>query len=1453
MKKILGLDLGTNSIGWALYDKENKKILGMGSRIIPMGSEKLDYEKGKGITKNAERRAARSVRRMGKRYKMRRNKLLFVLNELEICPDQFKFRYKVRDNNGKLTDIYNDGFPKAKNIQDLELLPIKKGTLQLNSIEHFQLRVNAITKKVNLKDFGKILYKFNQLRGYSGGSYDEDNKNKIENLIDDPEEITQKKYEVITQKVEILQVKKSDKTFKAKSGENKGKEFNCYDITVNLNNEEINGTTTLQTLEAGKEEELEIRIKRTKKGEDISFTLPQKTNWRKQLESTEEILKSENLFVGELLLKDLKESKWKKIRNRVFLRNRYKLEFDKIWEIQANEYPILNNVPLEKLEIIAAYLFPGKSESQVKLRRSAIDGGLKYIIKEQIIYYQRPLKSQTDLIRKCKFETNETVIANTHPLFQEFRCWEQINKMYITSKIQTYNEKKKKTVYKYTDRYLTNDQKNEIYRKLQIQKNIGFSEVAKIIGLKMDKSEYLNGLNVKAKLKGCDTIINIKNILGDFFEELIQKDEIIFVKLWDALYNKTGNEYDINSDKVKALKDILNIYLNNSTAEEIALKLAINIKYPRKYSDLSSKAINRILPLLNCTPLNEIDFVKEKLEKIKQTIETGEINDEDTIESNIINYINNNPDLINSGGMMYSFATSMIYGKHSNINVIPSITNYHEIIYNKERNLRNPVVEQITNETMQVIKAIWKKYKFNPDELEIRVELARDLKNSAEERASIYKAYITNQRINESIKKKLIEIKQAPTQKNITQYKLWSLQRIEDYPKQSKEPTIEEINKLRIWEEQKCISPYTLKPIPLSKLFSDKRLYDIDHIIPKSRFFDDSLTNQVVCETNINEEKGNRTAWEYISQQNSKFEICSVESFIMHTNRNFHGRKKRNLLIENIPANIVERQIKDTQYLSTAVKNELAKIVGSENVKTTTGEVTAFLRSRWGLRKLFMELTESRFKQMELWDWNKDTNTPNSILVLNYYDEVKKMKIYEIKNWSKRYDHRHHSIDALVVALTEQKDIQRLNNLNKELQNWLTNNKKDIDLNVGDGETILEAYFNLDEEKRNKIQKKIEGFKVFEKPIPDLLEQVNEFLSSMVISHKPKDNLSIQKNEITGKKELKIRSALHEATFYGKHNGKDTKTVSISNLTVKEISKITDGILKNEIDSHRKKYESMKEAFTGEGLKFFNENRFQRKKPTELKPPVYKIKIYYSTMEKTESSLQRLYENNDKLSVKTGGNYLFIVMEKEVNNKIKRVFEIVSLYDAARIAKDELMINNENFKKRICEDYRLNHKEKPDKVLFTLQQNELVYFPENEEDPVLNFTKSEFEEWISNSLNKCKFAKRIYKVVKFSGKDCNFIPHIYANTISISKDLTDEQMNSLKTQYKDKKIPKKELNFEEFGSYGNSARTEVNESFVRELVFGKSKNNINAPLKKIQDYCIKIKIDWLGNINLPND
>ena len=628
---------------------------------------------------------------------------------------------------------------------------------------------------------------------------------------------------------------------------------------------------------------------------------------------------------------------------------------------------------------------------------------------------------------------------------------------------------------------------------------------------------------------------------------------------------------------------------------------------------------------------------------------------------------------------------------------------------------------------------------------------------------------------------------------------------------------------------------------------------------------------------------------------------------MQHINDNFFGKKKKNLLLEKIPTDFVERQKKDTQYISVAVKDELARIVGSDNIKTSTGEVTSFLRSRWGLRDLFMKLTQDRFKLMELWDINPETEKPNEKWVWKEFDEKKNKDVLRIKNWSKRYDHRHHAIDALVVALTQQSYIQRLNNLNKYLQDELTNRKEEFKLEVKEGETVLEAFFNLEEEKRNEIQKKIESSRYFEQPFKGLIEQAKAHLEAMTVSIKPKDNLGVKKDLFDKKtpnkklkKQVKIRGALHQETYYGKTKDpktgllRDTKTLGLSSLKAKDIPNIIDQeVLAKEIGQHREKYDSMKEAFTGEGLITFNENRFQTKHPDKLKPPVYKVKVWYSSKETEESTLQGLYDDNDKLRVVTGDNYLFIVMEKEDNKGIERVFDIVSLYDSVKTARASLKENKINFKQDILNTAILSNSEKIKgeimdtqkalqekiagkkgkakeelmqqfeeleedftlKVLFTLQQGNLVYLPENVDDLVLNFDNKQLKEWLSISENKKSFSKRIYKVVKLdkltskSGTiyTAQFIPHNYASHLSVPKDLTNEQKDALKKEYGDKKIPKKELNYVEFGSYSNCSPYPVGETFIKNITTTNKKEKQEQ--KKIQDTCIKLKVDRLGNIS----
>lgn len=206
MKKILGLDLGTNSIGWALIEPDNRTILGMGSRIIPMGAELSKFEQGQAQTKNANRRMARGARKLSKRYKQRRNKLIYILQKLEMLPEQIK-----------LSEVFNNPLK----IDRVCILPIDKKQKQYSALDLLELRVKALNEKITLQELGKLIYLFNQLRGYSGGG----NEPEKESEEEDNEAEGKKSNESYVVFAKIIELSEPEIiTFKGKSTKKKSKD-----------------------------------------------------------------------------------------------------------------------------------------------------------------------------------------------------------------------------------------------------------------------------------------------------------------------------------------------------------------------------------------------------------------------------------------------------------------------------------------------------------------------------------------------------------------------------------------------------------------------------------------------------------------------------------------------------------------------------------------------------------------------------------------------------------------------------------------------------------------------------------------------------------------------------------------------------------------------------------------------------------------------------------------------------------------------------------------------------------------------------------------------------------------------------------------------------------------------------------------------------------------------------
>ncbi|MBX9780644.1 MAG: hypothetical protein K2X26_09875 [Chitinophagaceae bacterium] len=1008
--------------------------------------------------------------------------------------------------------------------------------------------------------------------------------------------------------------------------------------------------TTLETLKVGEEAELELLIKRgtskKNKGQIISkyLSLPFKSNWRKSMEELEEELdklsesKGSEAFLCEYFLNKLLSDKNYKIRNKVILRKRYQAEFDAIWDSQLKHNPqfklIVENRDL--LSTITSFVFPGNSleKRQAEYRNTAIEKGLKYLIKDQIIYYQRELKDQSDLTGFCRYEKDQKVVAKSNPIFQEFKVWEQINKISINTKIFKGFNKKGEQKFEYNDVPLPASYKQWLFNELQNKKEVsgkGFYTKLEKEGIIIRNESFLNGIHRDAKFKGNETYLFLKSQLKEWFEKLGLTDTNTLISFWDILYNAKGNEYDLDSERCRKIKKFITFQCGEvADIDKTVIRFA-KIKFARNYGSLSLKAIENMLPLMRAG--------KYFNEKLPQSIHDNLLkilneHQEDPFLKAVEQELENHKEtLLTQGGMKPSYAAILVYGKHTTESYSgKNIQSPKDIKPIPQGELRNPLAEQLINEAIKMVAEIWAANGEKPDE--VRIELARELKNSADERNKIYKANDANRKVNERVKQRLRELNKETSLGNIERYRLWSSQASEPFPVPEKvtEPTKVEIEKIRLWEEQKCLSPYTMQPIPLSKLF-DKGLYDIDHIIPKSRYFDDSLSNKVVCERSVNEDKGNRTAWEYFEIGSTNIpNLLTKEQFTDHINQNFYGKKRKNLLATKIPQDPIARQLKDTQYIATRVREEISKIVGSDNVKTTTGGITDYLRHNWGLTDKFKEITKERFDRA----------------LLKIKDEENRNEL----KWTKRLDHRHHAMDALIVACTDQSHIQRLNNLNKELQTELAKNKDLVKKGFeGTDEELLSEFVNLGLKERKAILDKLPSFRVFAHPWTAFSDEAKSKLETIIVSHKPKEKLLIQKiekGEDAGKKDtLRIRGKLHDATLYGLSQGKESYRIKLTKLagkqfaTEKTIEKIIDPLIKERIKKHLEAYKGNKtEAFSAEGISELNKNRVV---------PIYGFKIYY----KDQSEKYSLKKIATKKSTQDSFNdILNRMIDQDLKNKL---------------------------------------------------------------------------------------------------------------------------------------------------------------------------------------------------------
>lgn len=319
----------------------------------------------------------------------------------------------------------------------------------------------------------------------------------------------------------------------------------------------------------------------------------------------------------------------------------------------------------------------------------------------------------------------------------------------------------------------------------------------------------------------------------------------------------------------------------------------------------------------------------------------------------------------------------------------------------KKGTLRNPVVEKVLNQLISLTNAILVHPELgHPDE--IRVELARELKSNAKQRKRMLdgmrKATDENAEISELLKNEF-DIKK-PTRRDIIRYTCW------------------------IEQGQQCL--YSGETIARSQLFAGE-LLELDHIIPRARMYNDSKANLVLVKSAENKAKSDQTAYDfmqtkgdivfrqYLSRVTTLYE--AGKSRQKGISKGIRSGKRDFLMMtaKEIPTDFIDRQLKETQYIVKAAIGVLRGIC--RNVTSTTGSITDLLRHHWGVDNIFHQIQVAKYRE-----WGK-----------TYIEtEDERTKGHEkINNWSKRLDHRHHAMDAIVVACTTQGFIQRLNNLNQ--------------------------------------------------------------------------------------------------------------------------------------------------------------------------------------------------------------------------------------------------------------------------------------------------------------------------------------------------------------------------------------------------------------------------------------
>lgn len=452
---------------------------------------------------------------------------------------------------------------------------------------------------------------------------------------------------------------------------------------------------------------------------------------------------------------------------------------------------------------------------------------------------------------------------------------------------------------------------------------------------------------------------------------------------------------------------------------------------------------------------------------------------------------------------------------------------------------------------------------------EIAIELSRDLKLNKKEKARLEKEIRDNTKQNEIFDGQIREAGSSPN----------SDSRL----------------RLKLLQQQKNLCAYSGKTINVSDALSAK--CEIDHILPFSRTMDDTTANKVLVLREYNRIKSDKSPFE----AKDEFQRAGVNyDDLLARNTQLPGSKKWRFLEDAMKRFEEEnnsgdkgwlaRQLNDTSYMARVARDYLRYITG--NVDTYPGGMTAKLRHAWGFNSLL----------------NSDGN--------------------DKKN---RDDHRHHAIDALVIACANRSMLQRIS----------TASGRGEELNADWTKDLLNNAPPYTEFNRQALEKAVD---------------------SIVISHKPD-------HKTPGEGGSGNTSArLHEDTFYGlAHNQEElkdgqTRLVTrepLKRLKEKDIENICDPVIRQKLEQalyERDANEKAEDVI----IRFSKENNIHRirvfnikstKAMREIKDKQGKPYRYVATGGNHHIDIFCPIKDNKTLKVKTGKWYAEVITHFDANQK----------------------------------------------------------------------------------------------------------------------------------------------------------------------------------------------------------